>query len=167
MKKICEDLKEELRTPFGKSYLSVEKIIEDYPKHKIIAVGDQSVLSFLRAGVKPYVAVFDFKTLRKKIPKRDEEYLKKSFLDIKTIRNLPSTVSRRLVHIVPLFLRSGGALRVYGEEDLTALIFLYFAVEGMVVAYGQKDKGIIIADPIINRKRVEELVDKIIPGLFP
>ena len=167
MKKISESIKKELRIPFGKVYLSAEKAAKDYPNCRIIAVGDQSVLSFLRAGVKPYISVFDFKTLRKRIPKRDIEYLKKTFPDLKTIRNLPSTVSRRLMHVVPLFLRSGGALRVYGEEDLTALVFMYFATEDMIVVYGQRNHGLIIAEPQKIRKRVEDLIDKILPSFFP
>lgn len=167
MKKISESIKTELRKPFGKVYLSANQIMKDYPRYKIIAVGDQSVLSFLRSGTKPYVSVFDFKTLRKRIPKRDEEYLKKAFPKFKTLRNIPSTVSRRLLHVVPLFLRSGGALRVYGEEDLIALVFLYFASKDTIVVYGQKDKGMIAADPQKNRNKVEILIDKIIPNLFP
>ena len=79
MKKISSSLKKELRKPFGKIYSSAEDLINDYPRLKIIAVGDQSVLSILRTGKTPYVSVFDFKTLRKRIPQRDKEFLKKPF----------------------------------------------------------------------------------------
>ncbi|MFA5049630.1 MAG: DUF359 domain-containing protein [Candidatus Micrarchaeia archaeon] len=167
MKRISEAVKEELRKPFGKAYISPERIISDYPSKKIIAVGDQTVLSFLRIGKKPFISVFDFKSLRKRIPSKDIEYLKKNFSNYKTIRNIPSTVSKRLIHVAPLFLKNGGALRVYGEEDLIALVFLYFANEEFIVVYGQKNKGMIAAETSKNRSRVDNLIDKIIPDLFP
>jgi len=167
MSKITKEIKEDLRKPFGDIYSSVEDIINDYPNHKIIAVGDRTVLSFLRANKKPYISVFDFKNLRKRIAKHDIEYLKKSFPDLKSLRNLPSTVSKRLIFVAPLFLKSGGAMRVYGEEDLVALVFLYFADESYIIVYGQRDRGLVVANPQINRKRVNDLMDKIIPGFFP
>ncbi len=167
MKKISESLKEELRAPFGKAYSDPNKIISDYPSKKIVAVGDQTVLSFLRIGKKPFISVFDFKSLRKRIPSKDIEYIKKNFPNYKTIRNIPSTVSKRLINVAPLFLKNGGALRVYGEEDLIALVFLYFANDEFLIIYGQKNKGIIAAEPEKNKKRVDDLIDKIIPDLFP
>ena len=167
MKKISESIKQQLRVPLGPAYTSIDGIIKNYPQKKIIAVGDQSVLAFLRAGIKPYVSVFDFKTLRKRIPQRDQEFLKKTFKDLKILRNLPSTVSRRLLHVVPLYVRTGGALRVYGEEDLVALVFMYFANSDEIVVYGQKNKGMIVVEPYKIRKKVDDLMDKIIPDLFP
>ncbi len=166
MKKISESLKKQLRIPLGKLYQSAQDILDVHPRMKIVAVGDQSVLSFLRLGKKPYISVFDFKTLRKRIPKRDVEYLKKSFPNLKTIRNLPSTVSRRILHVAPLFLRNGGALRVFGEEDLIALVFMYFGDSSMIVVYGQPHKGLVVVEPYKNRKMIEELLDKALPNLY-
>lgn len=167
MKKISESIKKELREPFGKIYLSAEDIMQNHSNLKIVAVGDQTVLSFLRIGVKPHVSVFDFKTLRKRIPKKDIEYLKKTFPNLKVLRNIQSTVSRRLMQVAPLFLRSGGSLRVYGEEDLTALVFIYFANRDTIVVYGQYEKGLIVVEPYKCKKRVEDLMDKILPSFFP
>jgi uncharacterized protein (UPF0218 family) len=66
-----------------------------------------------------------------------------------------------------MFLKSGGALRVFGEEDLVALIFMYFAEKGTIVVYGQKGLGMIVFDPEKGRARVEKLIDQILPDLYP
>ena len=71
------------------------------------------------------------------------------------------------MQVVPLFLKSGGALRVYGEEDMIALVFLYFAGDEFLIVYGRKGKGLIAVEPGKNRKRVDQIMDKIIPDLFP
>ena len=167
MKKLTEEIKEELRVPFGEAYTSALELLNNYPNKKIVAVGDQTVLEFLRVNIVPYVSVFDFKTLRKRIPKKDEGSLKKMFPNPTTLRNLPSTVSKRLLIIAPMFLKSGGALRVFGEEDLVALIFMYFAEKGTIVVYGQKGLGMIVFDPEKGRTRVERILDQILPDFYP
>ena len=158
---VPEEIKKQLKDPLGKVYITVTDILKDYPEHKIVAVGDQSVLAFLDKGKKPFISVFDFRTLRKGIEESEQNILEDNFPNPLVVANEPSTLSEELFKVVPKILEKGGALRIEGEEDLTALVFLYFAEGDILIVYGQPKEGLVVVEPNKIKDKIRKMIETI------
>lgn len=143
--KINDELRNLLSTPFG-SFCSINKIIEKCKKFnkKLITVGDAVTISCLKANYKPFLSVFDFKTLRAEISEKDKELIKKSFKNIIKAKNSPGCLNLALLPIAKKLMSSnsyGNAILIEGEEDITGLAFMLYCTDKHVITYGIKDKG--------------------------
>ncbi|MEM2583788.1 MAG: DUF359 domain-containing protein, partial [Candidatus Thermoplasmatota archaeon] len=65
---VPENKKEELRKPLGKIIKKIEK--EDL-KGKIVSVGDMVTMLLEKEGIKPDIAIVDYKIERKEYGKKD------------------------------------------------------------------------------------------------
>ncbi len=147
MLKMPEELAPELRRPWGRVYPSPSKdTLRRVSRVGILAtVGDATTISFLRAGVKPDVAVVDGRIARShRAPDVSHEFTVELRLE-----NPPGTITEASVSVVrEAFLNALDGdrtlIRVLGEEDLLTLVVLMVAPENSIVAYGLPGEGMVI-----------------------
>ena len=65
--KIPDKIKAELKKPLGELEKDFRQIKKLSHSHRIIAVGDVCTLGLLAMGIKPHLAVFDYRFMRKKL----------------------------------------------------------------------------------------------------
>ncbi|MEM3839417.1 MAG: DUF359 domain-containing protein [Candidatus Micrarchaeaceae archaeon] len=110
---------------------------------KVYAVGDMVVSTLLNLGCVPDVAVFDFAIGRRRVALRN---IKETYSKPVMVRNRAGTISRDLWKAVERATLSGKkvGIRVYGEEDLAAVVCAYLAPNGSLLIYGMPEKGLHI-----------------------
>lgn len=157
--KLPEDLRSDLRKPFGK----IIEVAEDYEKipafgNLIIGIGDIVVANFIKVNKKPNLSIVDFKTQRR--PIIDKDILKLlPRPDIKA-KNLHSTIDRDAVLMLnSLMSKSISSGRKYvieieGEEDLLAIPAILLSPLGSIVLYGIRNVGGVIVT-VTERKKEE------------
>ncbi|MBN1169728.1 DUF359 domain-containing protein [Candidatus Micrarchaeota archaeon] len=145
--KISETAKEQLKQPLGELHSNFKKIRELGRDHRIISVGDVCTLSLLAAGIKPHLAVFDYRSMRAGMDKKRIDILKIHYNNPREYKNPAGTVSDEIIRDAGKLIEEGGAILINGEEDLTALAFIAKAKEKDVVVYGQPEQGIVIVIP--------------------
>lgn len=159
MVKISPKARAQLKHPMGKICKTLEEIKRFSYTHKIVAVGDVTTLALLGIGIRPYLAVFDFKYMRRTLVGQMKDILRREFRIITVMKNRAGTLSEEVLSAAPKLLKTGGALRIEGEEDLTALAFVKFADKNTLIAYGQPNEGIVIVEPTDSMKKK---IDKIL-----
>jgi len=158
MVKISRKAKNQLKKPLGKVYKTYEKIVKFSKDHKIVAIGDICTLALLSMGVRPFLAVFDYKVMRKPINKVQKNVLSREFKKAKRYKNPAGSVSDKLMKDAPTLMKKGGSVRINGEEDLTALAFIKNAGKKTIIVYGQPHEGIVVVKPTSKiKKKVEKL----------
>ncbi|MBU0586247.1 DUF359 domain-containing protein [Candidatus Micrarchaeota archaeon] len=159
---ITEELRYELKKPLGE-LLSIDSFLEKYKKKKIIAVGDIVLLSLLEKGLEPFIAVYDFKSMRKDLPLNLQEIIKNKYHDPLIAKNPAGEITDDLQNSVKKILKTGGALFVEGEEDLASLVFMNLNLKDGIIIYGQPNEGVVAV--IMNeetRKKAVNLFRKIV-----
>ncbi len=156
-----DKVKRMLKKPLGRLYAS-PSFLRKIKNKRIITVGDESTLVLLSKGIKPHLAVFDFKIKRRKITKKKRSILLSSFKNIRNYKNRKGTLSDYLLRDAGKLIREGGAILIDGEEDLTALAFILNAGEKNVVVYGQPEKGMVL---VLPTKRTKNKIRKLVGTL--
>ena len=148
---LSEEQKELLRKPLGK------KINLSKASNPLVAVGDYVSFHLIREGIKPHLAVVDFKNERKPIDESWKLVLLSSYkrrIHINNPRGCISDEALRLSkavwHHLPLL------VIVEGEEDLVGLPLLSELKEGYSLVYGMRGVGAILTQ---NRERAKELLE--------
>ena len=135
---VPDDKKEELRKPIGKI---IKKIEKEELQGRIVSVGDMVTMSLEKEGIKPDIAIVDYKIERKK-------YERKVFSADKIIRvkNPAGEITRELWNaIATAYIYDKKTLiEVDGEEDLAALPAIYLAPDNTTVIYGMPSKGMVV-----------------------
>jgi uncharacterized protein (UPF0218 family) len=144
---ITERAREELKKPLGRVYGSMEAVRRLSAGRRIISVGDACTLVLLDAGIRPHLAVFDFKCMRSPLAEEGVARLKAEYPEPVRYANPPGTLSDRIVSDAPMLLERGGAVLVDGEEDLTALAFIMAGTDKEIVIYGQPNAGMVLVRP--------------------
>lgn len=139
---ISEEIKTKLKKPLGRLHRGTD-FLELIKNRRILSVGDQTTLVLLEKGIKPHLAVFDFRIMRKKIPESARKKLLSSFDNIKKYKNKPGTVSGYLLKDAKKIIENGGAVLIDGEEDLATLAFILGAEKNDIILYGQPGQGIV------------------------
>ncbi|MDO8553983.1 MAG: DUF359 domain-containing protein [Candidatus Micrarchaeota archaeon] len=153
MVRITPTARAQLKRPMGKLYKTLEEVKKLSQNYKIIAVGDVTTLALLGIGIRPHLAVFDYKYMRRKLAKQLENVIKLHFKNIIELSNPPGTVSEEVLASAAKLLKTGGALKIDGEEDLTALAFVKYADNDTRIIYGQPKEGIVIVEPTAALKK--------------
>lgn len=145
MPAVPEEVRAELKQPLGE-LMDLGKFAAKYGKRKIIAVGDVVALALIKAGIKPFLSVYDFRTRRDALGKDGMERLEKIYPRPLLAENPSGSISGDLKKKARLALKSGGALFVQGEEDLATLVFMRLSPEGCVIVYGQPGEGVVCVE---------------------
>ncbi len=155
---VSSSIKAQLKKPLGKVYSTLEEINSLSHKHRIIAVGDVCVLAMLSLGIRPHLAVYDYRYMRRKLSSDRQKIIQMFFKKPYRFKNPKGTISDRLVLMAPELIKKGGAVRIDGEEDLTALIFAKYAPPEMLVVYGQPHEGMVVME---RSKRLKKLLEQV------
>lgn len=156
--RISNEIKAALKKPLGKVHTTLQEIKSLSHGHKLVAVGDVCVLALLSMGIQPHVAVFDFRYMRRALDREKRKILMRSYPQPRVFKNPHGTVSDALVKKVPEILRRGGAVKIDGEEDLTALAFARFCPPDTHVIYGQPGEGIVL---MRKDRRLQTILKKV------
>lgn len=157
--KISKEARAGLKKPLGKVYTTLEAVKTLSKRHRVISVGDICTLALLCIGIRPHLAVFDLRYMRKALPQEMALILKREFGNTKTIKNRHGTVSGKLLKNANEIMKKGGAIKIDGEEDLTALAFIKNADAHSIIVYGQPNEGMVIVKP---DKKTKEIVNRIL-----
>ena len=148
MKKLTDELREELRRPFGE-VLDSGAALERARKRTgmLVAVGDECGRMFLEAGVTPDVLIYDFKIKRREVPEGTKALLGSFKGKPAKVSNEAGTIDPQMEGAVKRALK-GKANKIFveGEEDLAALVAMMHAGDGALIAYGQPDRGVVLIE---------------------
>ncbi len=142
---VPEEMRAVLRRPVG-ALMQFDDFVLKYGKRKIIAVGDIVTLSLLSSGIAPFIAVYDFRTLRSKLGDEEQGKIRAHYPKPETANNPPGTITEELENKAAEISRRGGALFVNGEEDLAALAFMLVSPPECVIIYGQPYEGVVAVE---------------------
>ncbi len=142
---IPKEMRKELRKPLG-ALMQLKEFIKKYGKMKIIAIGDMVTISLLECGIKPFLAVYDFRNMRSKLEKKEKEKIKNTYPKFLIAQNPPSTITKELEKKARKLIKKGGALYVEGEEDLSTIVFMKIAPKHCVILYGQPNNGVVVVE---------------------
>ena len=144
---IPESVRDGLKTPIGRLCNSAKELLQLAAGRRLVSVGDAYTLALLRAGTKPHLAVFDFRSMRREISPDDMARLRSEYPQADTYENPPGTLSGAIIADAPMLLEKGGGVLIIGEEDLTALAFVLAAGKADALVYGQPEKGMVLVLP--------------------
>ncbi|MBI4360539.1 GTP-dependent dephospho-CoA kinase family protein [Candidatus Micrarchaeota archaeon] len=152
MKRITPALKIKLRKPLGALYSPRQSaaLCKALVDQTVYAVGDATVQKLAKLRIPVQVAVYDLKTRRKPINRKEEAWFEK-LPGVKIVCVNPAGyITPSLQNAVSLALKSEVPTKVFvvGEEDLAVLPFLRQAGHG-VICYGQPGKGMVVVP--VNR----------------
>jgi uncharacterized protein (UPF0218 family) len=158
MVKISESARIELKKPLGRLIKDTESLYEITKNHKIVTVGDICTLTLLRKGIKPHLAVYDYRYKRMRLDELDIEKLKDEYPAPRSFVNPAGSVSSELLKEAENLLEEGGAILIDGEDDLSALAFIRAASAEYLILYGQPDQGIVV---VVPDKKTKEKIERL------
>jgi uncharacterized protein (UPF0218 family) len=150
--RIPPGIKRQLKKPLGRLHTGLVGL-KTLSRHRIISIGDVCTLALLDIGIRPHLAVFDHRFMRRKLGPKGIRTLSKHFKRPKRYKNPPGTLSEAVVKDAKQLIAKGGAVLIDGEEDLTALAFIRSATAKDLVLYGQPHEGIVLVRPDKKIKR--------------
>lgn len=137
--KLPDELRTPLKEPFGilipgDGEDSAGKVRDMLSEERVIVVGDIAYENMRDAGVKPHLAIVDFKVKRKPY---------KTFPTTVMVKNPAGFITSELWESIEKNLDKGGIIGVDGEEDLAVIPAVLESDFGDVVLYGQPDEGMV------------------------
>ncbi len=146
------------KSPLGPvmSDKSLVKLVRRQKPLLTIAVGDIAVMTLIKKGLTPDVAVIDLKTRRQVfVAKPHQLGLKRQ--PTKTVINPPGTITPSLAKALLKSFKKRQLILVRGEEDLAVLPAAVLAPLTSAVIYGQPDQGLVylIVDEKLKAKIVK------------
>ncbi|EDY36841.1 conserved hypothetical protein [Aciduliprofundum boonei T469] len=151
-------LKEETRKKLQKIYGKL--ISEDELKNiegEIFSVGDVVTHTLLNRGIKPKIAIVDYKTKR---GEKIYEDVKKFGKKIIKVKNPRSQITPELWNAVREAMQYDSVkIEVDGEEDLAVIPVVFFANLGANVIYGMPNTGLVwlkVSDE--DKRKVMEII---------
>jgi len=145
LKKEC---REKLRKPIGK--LIKKELLRELKNKEIITVGDKTTQTILGLGLKPKLAIVDYRIERKNIEVNYRNFSKKL-----KAKNKPGQISIESVEKIKESKKYKNCLlEIDGEEDLLVLPSVLELEKG-IVCYGQPNEGIVVIK--INNKSKEKV----------
>ena len=136
-------LRAELARPMGPVLTTDEALprVRAHVRGKLVSVGDVVTRTLLERGVKPHIAVVDFKSQRQE-DKAIEDLVHQKRFPLIPVRNLPGEISEELWNgLIQAFCAGGAQTTIVhvteGEEDLAALPAILMAPTGSLIVYGQ------------------------------
>jgi|Deesub1362B_J571_1020462.scaffolds.fasta_scaffold14859_3 hypothetical protein len=143
--KLPDELRSYLRKPMGKLFsgegIEAMKLAkEELGDGNLIVVGDESYRNALKLGLKPKLAVIDYKVKREEI----DEYELSG--EVRRVKNPAGWITKQLWDAIHEALHSEGeqVVLVEGEEDLAVLPCIIEAEWGDDIIYGQPNEGVVL-----------------------
>ena len=161
--KLTEDIRVQLKTPFGDLIHDNDPNKESIVKHffaesVVITVGDRTTENILQLGLNPQVQIIDYleKRGKRSVPISGKINTKLS------CKNPPGEITEESMQVIKKAFSSEPPVRITvdGEEDLLVIPVCILAPENSVVMYGQPNEGLVIVEitPEI-RAKVQKILD--------
>jgi hypothetical protein len=144
-----------LKLPFGPI---MRKLPNALKGSRIISIGDIVTIGLLKSRIRPFLAVFDFRTRRRALDAKRRKVLEKSFCSFYMASNPPGFLSNSAMKIAKDAMKNGGAVVIDGEEDLTLLAFMRFARKDDVFIYGMPESGFCAVDGKKGKKIAQSFI---------
>jgi hypothetical protein len=159
---IPRELRSLFKKPFGELYRgeglkAAEKVKKELRGERLIVVGDITLKNILDLGIKPDLAILDFKTER---GKGEEVKLKGRVVEVKNPAGMISGELWESIH--EGVERSGTIILVEGEEDLAVLPCVLEADWDTVILYGQPGEGIVLVRVNEDKKLEAGMILKVL-----
>ncbi|MCK5547529.1 MAG: DUF359 domain-containing protein [Thermoplasmata archaeon] len=152
-----DELIPEMRIPLGRLEKGEVPVEELSDGKMIVTVGDECTLNLIRKGVKPDLAIVDYKTKREELANTPEI---NGFGDtVLKLKNPAGGISKEAWTVLKDAFEAGRSVRidVDGEEDLLALPSIILAPPSTTVLYGLPSHGLVVVD--IDDKVRQKAVD--------
>lgn len=134
-------------------------VAEDFGVKRIYTVGDVVTENFIKYGVRPAVAVVDYKTQRRGLSTAQLDYKR-----VVNVRNPPGYITGEAWSAVSKAIEEEDTLIVVdGEEDLLSLVFIAEGRDDAAVAYGHY-AGALIFIPIKPYRVLKKLIELLVCG---
>ncbi len=176
-KYITDEVRRELKNPFGKLIVSPEKEDFENVTGVLASVGDESTKFLKSLLIRPAISVVDFKVARKKKFSRLSDLGFTGSEEVTRVKNEPGTLSPELFKAVSYISRRGkdqeSVVLIDGEDDLAVIPLLLALPLGSCVFYGQParlasesvvgrpEEGIVkISVSEENKKRAYDIVSR-------
>jgi hypothetical protein len=143
--RLPEELRSELRQPFGELVSGEELLTLLDACGGLISVGDVVTHDLLDSGIVPWIAIYDGRTER-----ADREDLQDLIEDMPghrmEVSNPAAQITRQMVYAVRESLEREEPTRILvrGKEDLAALVCVALAPIETCVVYGAPGKGVVL-----------------------
>ncbi|MEM3373017.1 MAG: DUF359 domain-containing protein [Candidatus Anstonellales archaeon] len=153
--KLPENLRNELKKPFGNVFLTDSEIMKYFKSldksRRIFAVGDSTILKLLELDISFYLCVFDFKTLRQEISFEEKEKIISKVKNVLEFQNPAGMLNRSLLEYLIAVIYNAkndtkNGIKINGEEDLVALPIIALMQKNDIVCYGQPSVGLVIVE---------------------
>lgn len=162
-----EDVRPLLKRPLGELFKATEGAVRRLRASRpprFITVGDVVTAEFLKAGLRPDIAVVDFRVMRSSAGEEIRRTIDAYSVPVRRVKNPAGTLTSELRREL-----EGAALPlkivVDGEEDLATLPAVLTAPLGSIVAYGQPGEGVVLIKVTEGKKReFQELLNKFKSG---
>ena len=151
VKRITDELRAELKKPFGDLFVNTDDAAERVKRARsdgklIISVGDFCAGELLARGVRPDILVYDNICRRQPTPpelrRLIEDYDGEGLLQAE---NPSGSVTSELEQAIREAVGKGkGKILVEGEEDLAVLPAALEAPDGTLIIYGQPGEGVVL-----------------------
>ena len=151
-------LKDETRKKLQKIYgkLISEEDLKNI-KGDIFAVGDVVTHTLLKLGIKPKIAIVDYKTKRGEKIYEDVKNFGKKIIKVKNPRSQISPELWRAVREAMQY--NSVKIEVDGEEDLAVIPVVFFANLGANVIYGMPNTGLVwLKVSNEDKRKVKEII---------
>lgn len=143
---ISEQLREELKKPFGK-VCSTHKMLQEARTAQglLISVGDRCTYDLLQGGAHPHICIFDFRCMREPIGARMQTFLEQKRQAAHAVKNPAGEITSELRHAIKECLsKEQGTILIEGEDDLASLAVMAYAPIGTLLIYGQPSCGAVV-----------------------
>ena len=143
---ISEQIREELKKPFGKVCTTHEMLQEARSTSGLlISVGDRCTYDLLSSSVHPHICIFDFRCMREPISKGMQSFLEQARSSMRAVRNPAGEITEELKSAVQSALsKEEGTILIEGEDDLASLLVMAHAPTGTLLIYGQPNLGAVL-----------------------
>ncbi len=141
-----EEKREELRKPLGE-LMSEEDLKRKHIHGKIVTVGDKVTLTLKKNGIRPHMAIIDYKIERKEC-NGEERCIIANGEKVLKVKNPSGHITSELWNAIATGYASNEpvTIEVDGEEDLAALPAICLASHDTTVLYGLPSKGIVVVE---------------------
>lgn len=163
MLRLPEEVRPLLKRPLGELFKTTEEAarhLRALRPSRLITVGDVVTAEFLKAGLRPDVAVVDFMVMRSSAGEEIKRIIDAHPVSVRRVKNPAGTLTSELREelegaTLPL------KIIVDGEEDLATLPAVLAAPVGSIVAYGQPGEGVVLVEVTEEKKKeFQELLNK-------
>jgi uncharacterized protein (UPF0218 family) len=158
---VTPELRVKLKEPFGmliqgsfsETMVKMENIVKREKPPKIVSVGDAVSLNLYENQMNPQLSITDNKRMRKKVKPKVF-----AGMNVVHVKNPQGTITEEAITAIREALESDEPIHIIvdGEEDLLALIAVFYAPEKSLVVYGQPYEGIVVVE-VTSEKKTEAM----------